>query len=266
MLHATQPNFHRHSERDAATVVMLLLVACAAGCQADRASRVDEVLLDADETVVEPLYAAAKDYNQRHSRRSYESPKPVAKDIVFVLDASGSMTEVLPIVVDELKRVVFELKSTDSATVICFSGRGIYEVDSQVGWSGLQRCGPMYKEEIGIWLTLFNHRFKRGGAGARFAEAAIVRAIRYKPDLIILLSDHLGGGGRGAARLEIDQDALLASIHAQNNVHKPTKINTIHFVNHDPLVDAGLRGTLERIADETDGHYRFFGRGYLNLR
>jgi hypothetical protein len=176
------------------------------------------------------------------------------------------MVPLLPHVINETKRVVMASKQTLHFTVICFSGRGIYEVDSAVGWSGLRQSTPAFKAELMEWLTLSNHRFKTGGSGARFAEAALTRSLRYRPQLIILLSDHLGGSGAGASRYEIDQDALIACIHAQNDVQKPAKINTICFVNDDPLARAGLRGTLERIADETGGSFKYIGERDLNLR
>lgn len=253
-------------DRKAATLAVLLLAVCATACQADAAVGSGDALLNPEDTVIEPVYQVARIYNERGARRTYERPKPVLRDIVFIVDASGSMTRVLPFVVNELKRVIHEIKPHDSTTVICFSGRGVYEVDSRVGWSGTRKCTPGFRNEIRDWLTLSNHRFKTGGSGARFAEAAIARSLRYKPALIFILSDHLGGSGRGAAQYGIDQDALLASIHAQNDVQSPTKINTISFVNSGPLARAGLRGTLQRIADETGGQYKYIGKRDLNLR
>ncbi|MFK7790928.1 MAG: hypothetical protein AB8C95_15730, partial [Phycisphaeraceae bacterium] len=151
-------------------------------------------------------------------------------------------------------------------TIICFSGRGIYEMDSTIGWSGPRQCTPTFKAETCDWLTLSNHRFKTGGAGVRFAEPAIVRALRYKPELIFILSDDLGSDVPGSARYEINQDALLASIHAQNDVQSPAKINTICFVNAGSLANAGLGGTLQRIADETGGQYKYISERYLLRR
>lgn len=255
----------RH-DRQAATLAVLLLAVCATACRADVAVPPGDALVDAEDTMIDSLYQEAKAYNQRYQIRSFESYRPKRQDLVFVIDASGSMVPLLPFVINETKRVINVLRPSVFVTIICFSGRGIYEVDSVTGWSGLRQGTPEFKAEARDWLSLSNHHFKTGGSGARFAEAAIVRSLRYKPDLIFILSDHLGGSGPGSGRHEIDQDGLLATIHAQNDVQSPAKINTISFVNSGPLAEAGLRGTLERIADETGGRFKYIGERDLNLR
>ena len=266
MFQATRPTRPQYLDRKAATLAVLLLVVFATACRADGAARSGDVLLEPEDTVLDAVYQAARVYNDRQFNCSLESYPAAQRDLVFVIDASGSMGSLLPFVINETMQVVNELKPIHSITVICFSGRGIYEVDSVVGWSGPRVCKWAFKAEIRDWLTLSNHRFKTGGSGSRFAEAAIVRALRYKPELIFLLSDHLGGSGAGSARYGLDPDALLASIHAQNDVQNPARINTISFVNSGPLAEAGLRGTLERIADETGGRYKTIGKRDLNLR
>ena len=266
MLLAMNPTRPQCLDRDVATLAFLLLVVCTTACRADAVERTSGAGLERSDTVIEPLYRSAKRYNPRHGSSALESYRAPQREIIFLIDASGSMMRVLPYVIRESQRAVDTMTPHHALTVICFSGRGIYEVDSVVGWSGPRTCNPAYKAEVREWLALANHRYKTGGAGARFAEAAIVRALRYKPELIYLLTDHMGGGGASAARYGIDPDALLASIHAQNDVHSPAKINTICFVNDDPLAEAGLRGTLQRIADETDGQYKYIGKRDLNLR
>lgn len=266
MIQTMRPTRTQSHDRQAATLAVLSLLVCATACRADVAVRPGDAVLDAQDTVIESVYQAAKAYNQMHPGRSIESYPPKRRDVVFVIDASGSMLPMLPYVINETNRVIDVLRPSVFVTIICFSGRGIYEVDSAVGWSGLRQSTPAFKAEARDWLTLSNHRFRTGGSGARFAEAAIVRSLRYKPELIFILSDHLGGGGPGSGRYEIDQEALLAVIHAQNDVQSPAKINTISFVNSGPLAEAGLRGTLERIADETGGRFKYIGERDLDLR
>ena len=83
---------------------------------------------------------------------------------------------------------------------------------------------------------------------------------------MFLLSDNLTGGGQGATLHEIFQDELMAAIRKKNNFTPPAKFNTIQFLYEDPLVSAGLTGTLQLIADETGGNYKFIGDRDLNLK
>lgn len=266
MLQTTHPTRIPRFDRKAATLAVLLLAVGVMTCRAGVAVYPGDMLVEEDGTMIDSVYEVVRGYPQRYPGRSIESYPPKRQDLVFVIDASGSMVRLLPFVINETKRVINELRPSVFVTIICFSGRGIYEVDSAVGWSGLRQSTPAFKAEARDWLSLSNHCFKTGGSGVRFAEAAIVRSLRYKPDLIFILSDHLGGGGPGAGRHEIDQEALLAAIHAENDVQTPAKINTISFVNSGPLAEAGLRGTLERIADETGGRFKYIGERDLDLR
>ena len=97
-------------------------------------------------------------------------------------------------------------------------------------------------------------------------EAAIVRALTYKPQLVFLLSDNLTGGGQGATQHEIFQDDLMDAIRKANDHKPPAKFNTIQFLYEDPLVRAGLTGTLQLIADDSGGNYKFIGARDLNLK
>jgi hypothetical protein len=188
-----------------------------------------------------------------------------AKNIAFIVDASGSMVDVLPFVVNELKRVVNELKPAQNITIIMFSGEGIYEVRGGGGVKGLRACTPKFKEDIREWVSLENFQFETGGRGSQNVQAAIERALSYKPQLVFLLSDNLTGGGQGATQHEIFQEDLMNAITKANDHKPPAKFNTIQFLYEDPLVNAGLAGTLDRIANETGGNYKFIGARDLNL-
>ena len=188
-----------------------------------------------------------------------------ARNIAFIVDASGSMVDVLPFVVNELKRVVNELKPAQNITIIMFSGDGVYEVPGGGGVRGLRPCTPRFKEDIREWVSLENFRYETGGRGSQNVQQAIERALSYKPQLVFLLSDNLTGGGQGATQHEIFQDDLAKAIRDANKFKPPAKFNTIQFLYQDPLVRAGLKGTLQLIADETGGNYKFIGARDLNL-
>ena len=189
-----------------------------------------------------------------------------ANKIVYLIDASGSMVDVLPFVVKEVKRSVGQLHVKQNATVLIFSGRGIYEVPGGGGIKGLRSANPKFKQEIEEWLSLENHNYETGGAGSKHAEAAIMRALSYEPQIIFLLSDNLIGGGQGATQHEISQEEIMKAIHKANNAEQPAKFYTLHFLYPDPLVRAGLQGTLQRLAEETGGNYKFISGEDLNLK
>ncbi len=189
-----------------------------------------------------------------------------ARNIAFIVDASGSMVDVLPFVINELKRAVNGLKPAQQITIIFFSGEGVFEVPGGGGIRGLRACTPKFKEDIREWVSLENAKYDTGGRGSQFVEEAIIRGLDYKPQLVFLLSDNLTGGGQGATLHEIFQDELMAAIRKKNNFTPPAKFNTIQFLYEDPLVSAGLTGTLQLIADETGGNYKFIGDRDLNLK
>jgi hypothetical protein len=193
-------------------------------------------------------------------------PPGSVKEVVFLIDASGSMIDVLPFVINELKRVVNELPADRVATVIFFSGKGVHEVPGGGGVKGLRQMTPAFKTQVREWVALENFNYDIGGRGSAHVKSAITRALSYKPELVILLSDNLTGGGQGATQHELMQDDLIDLINKSNKANPPTKINTIQFLYEDPLVRHGLQGSLARIAKETGGKFRFISQRELDLR
>ncbi|MEO0474910.1 MAG: hypothetical protein AAF085_02910 [Planctomycetota bacterium] len=197
-----------------------------------------------------------------------------ADRVVFLIDASGSMVDVLPFVIVELKRVVTKMQPKmvkgkpvyPDATVIFFSGKGVHEVPGGGGLRGLRAMTPTFKTQVNDWVSLDNFNYDTGGRGSAHVEAALIRALSYKPQLVILLSDNLTGGGQGATQHELMQDDLLDLIHKHNKANPPARFKTIQFLYEDPLIRHGLPGTLKRIADETAGEYKFVSQEDLHLR
>ena len=195
-------------------------------------------------------------------------------DVVYLIDASGSMVDVLPFVINELKQVVNSMRPAivngraidRKATIIFFSGDGVYEVPGGGSVKGLRPMTAHFKQQVSEWVSLDNFKYETGGRGSAFVGEALARALSYKPDMIMLLSDNLTGGGQGATQHELMQDDLLALIHKNNKKTPAVRINTIQFLYEDPLVHAGLQGTLDRIAEETKGKFRFITHRDLNLR
>ena len=88
---------------------------------------------------------------------------------------------------------------------------------------------------------------------------ALRLALRYRPQLLFVLSDNITGQGR----YEVDQRRLLASIERENK--SATKINTIQFVYPDPLEKFSLKATLQLIAERTGGIYKFLDARELGI-
>lgn len=168
-----------------------------------------------------------------------------ARRLAFLVDWGGGMIDLHPQILAELIRTIQQLNEKQQFTVIFFQGDRIIEAPPK----GLKQATADMKQQIADWLQPYP-----GGVppqGRNNPVAALQRALKYKPQLIYLLSDNLTGAGK----FEMDQRRLIAEIEAANV--SATKINTIQFVYRDPLSRLGLPGTMELIADRTGGVYKF---------
>ncbi len=177
---------------------------------------------------------------------------PGARSFVFVIDASGSMIDTLPFVVAELKRTLRSLSDQHTFAVIFYQGDQIIE---SLG-GGLKPATHETVQRTFDWLD----GDALSPSGLSDPIGAVERGLRLKPQVLYLLSDNITGSGR----YEINQDFLLKRI-ARANIGK-TKINTIQFLYPDPLTRIpGMKPTLERISEESDGRYRFLSAKDLGL-
>jgi len=172
-----------------------------------------------------------------------------ARKVVWVVDASGGMIDTLPFVLKELRRAVNGLRGEQSFSVVFFQEDRALEAPP----AGLKVATAANKRAALEWAQRVVPR------GTSNPLAAIERALSHRPELIYLLSDNITGAGR----FEIDRRRLLASIGRVNT--SGTKINTIQFLYRDKLEEAGLKPTLELIAQRTGGQYRFLSRAELGL-
>ena len=171
-----------------------------------------------------------------------------ARNIVFVIDASGSLVDTMPFVVDELKRTIRGLDEKQRFGVV-FTREGIQE-------QRLSQADSEQKGRVLSWLDENKYRFAQGQDDV---VAAIRTALQMKPDLIFLLSDNITGIGE----YSIDRQKLLDEINRANT--KNTKINTIQFLYPDPLERVGGRATLDLIAKNTGGIYTYIDARTLGL-
>jgi hypothetical protein len=177
-----------------------------------------------------------------------------AERLVYMVDASGSLIDVMPFVIRELKRSVGDLSEKQELTVIFFQGDDYIEVPPP----GLKKASSDYKTRVMDWVERDAGNIVPMGLSK--PVTALKQALKYRPELMFLLSDNITGQGR----YEVDQNQLLKDIRKANE--GGTKINTIQFVYDDPLTKYGLPRTLERISETTGGEFNFIDARELGLR
>ncbi len=177
-----------------------------------------------------------------------------AKRIAYIIDASGSLLDSMPFVINEIKQSVSKLSDEQAFTVIFFQGEEAIEIPPP----GLKKADSESKQMIMNWLDVDSGNVVPRGRSN--PVKAIKVALRYKPQLVFLLSDNITGQGQ----YEMDQKRLLAEIKKANTAH--TKINTIQFLYPDPLTRVGLKPTLELISDSTGGIYKFVDGRELGIQ
>ena len=168
-----------------------------------------------------------------------------ARTIVFVVDASGSLIDTLPLVLKELQSSIRMLSDKQNFTVIFFQGERVIEVPPV----GLKQATVKLKRDVIRWVDPSEKNISP--EQQTNPVGAIKKALKYEPDLVYLLSDNITGHGQ----YEVDQARLLRSIKMANK--GKAVINTIQFLYEDPLVKQGQKSTLRMIADQTKGDYRF---------
>ena len=176
-----------------------------------------------------------------------------ARRLVYLVDASGSLIDTLPFVILELKRSIGQLSSQQQFTVIFFQGDEAVEVPPP----GLKRADAEGKLRVIRWIDDDSGHVTPKGLSNPIK--ALRQALRYRPQLLFILSDNITGQGR----YEVDQRRLLADIQRENTTG--TKINTIQFLYRDKLERYGLTPTLQLIAERSGGIYKFLDGRELGI-
>ena len=177
-----------------------------------------------------------------------------ATRLAYIIDASGSLLDSMPFVINEIKRSVSELSDKQSFAVIFYQGDEVIEVPPK----GLKKANSRHKQAVIDWVDLDSGNIIPKGRSN--PVKAISRALRYKPQLVFLLSDNITGRGQ----YEMNQARLLTEIKKANAAH--TKINTIQFLYPDPLTKVGLKSTMEMISDDTGGIFKFVDGRELGIQ
>ena len=172
-----------------------------------------------------------------------------AKNIIFVLEADGSIIADYPQIVSELATTLRGMSEKQKFSVIVFDGQGVKEVPP----AGLRRATADTKAKAIAWLR-DTRNVQNMGSGD--AVKAIQLAFKRRPELIFLLSQNLYNPGRG--KYELQREEILDAV--RDAPRKNLAVNTIEFNDIDRLaVDAQgnkVRMTLlEEIAHLTGGQY-----------
>lgn len=172
-----------------------------------------------------------------------------AERVAYVIDASGSMIDTLPFVLEELRRSVNDLSDQQEFTVVFYQRDVAIEVPPE-GW---KTATNEMKRAVTEWIAPESGNVVP--RGPTNPQPALNLVMRYNPQLVFVLSDNITGTGQ----YEINRDDLLASLRSANR-GGATAINTIQFMYPDPL------NTLEQIAEDHDGVFRFITEADLGLR
>lgn len=177
---------------------------------------------------------------------------PGATRVVYLLDASGSLVDTFPFILDELQRALSELRPEQSFAVLFFSGNNVTEAPPY----GMKRATTQAVRHTSQWVDPGSGRII--ASGRPNADAAIRRALAYQPDAIILLSDGLTDGGDRAMATRARLLSLIGTANTNDVV-----FHTLQVRRPDPLSSPTRLGTLELIALQSGGVHRYLGEDDL---
>lgn len=176
------------------------------------------------------------------SERAQVRPAPLddADRVVFVVDASGSMIDTLPLVLQELDRMIAQLHPDQRFTVLFYQKDQVIEVEP----TGMKEATRRNKTQVSRWMDpKAGHIF---AVGPSYPLAAIKAAMDYQPDQVFLLADKIGVSLRAK-----EQSQQFLRELAEVNPGKSVQINTVHFFYPDP------NQALASVASGHEGTYRF---------
>ncbi|MCH2142673.1 MAG: hypothetical protein MK077_06725 [Phycisphaerales bacterium] len=155
------------------------------------------------------------------------TPLGAARDVVFVLDASGSMIAWLPFVIDEVERTLTSMHPDQRFAVRYFAGDAVHATTprrlTDVTAASVTAATKALRRDAG-------RRMQRGrGSDPRQALEA---AIQLKPDLVLLMSEGLNGRGHW----EVDRAVVMRALDQFNPVDpltgtRPVRIECIRLVS-----------------------------------
>ncbi|MCC5829851.1 MAG: hypothetical protein JJU36_10435 [Phycisphaeraceae bacterium] len=188
--------------------------------------------------------------------------------VVYMIDASGSLIDTLPFVINDLNESLSRLSSEQSFSIIFFQDAvrgGFVEVPGEdlAGRpirSGLRPANTRNKQIAREWMDQYQFNIiPQGRSDPRTALVPAMRTatgMRPQPQLIVLLSDNI----IGQRQYEINRDDLVKLI--SDLTRDQIAINTIQFIYPEQL---GGVPTLQQIARNSGGNYRFVSADDLRI-
>jgi hypothetical protein len=175
-------------------------------------------------------------------RRSIPAPPAESRTqrVVYMVDLSGSLVDSLPEAVRWIGEALDALQQPAVFTVLFFREGEVIEVPPV----GLKPATFARKVEAYDWMQLDRGHLEAGGK-ATLADA-VLAALRYEVDRVVLLSDD--GFGRGLSW--VGGPTLLDEI-AMTLPNEATVIDAVQFFYRDRA------GAMEAIADRFGGEYTF---------
>ena len=152
----------------------------------------------------------------------------VAREVVFVIDASGSMTAWLPFVIDEVERTLAAMSGDQQFAVVYFAGDVVRVTPKR----GLVRVTPEAAAEV---VATLRHTAGHQLGGGSDPSPAMKKAFSMRPELVLLLSEGLDGRGRWA----VDRDATLRALDEYNS-DRHTRVACIRLTTGERATPAKL--------------------------
>lgn len=161
-----------------------------------------------------------------------------ARRIVYLIDASGSLVDSFPHVLNELNRTLSSLPEDQVFTAIFFGSDGIIELPpAGLKWADRQTIRQAHR-----WIDPAHGNVTAWGRGD-FLQAMQL-AVGYDADEIVVLSDNLIGQQASPEKIDTLLDDIASLIDGQ-----VTQIHVIQFFTRDP------KQILKSIAERFDGTY-----------
>ncbi|TVQ64006.1 MAG: hypothetical protein EA379_02955 [Phycisphaerales bacterium] len=181
-----------------------------------------------------------------------------AMRIVYVVDASGSMLPVMPVIRAELRRSIETLDASQSFQVLAFTNGGVRTITGLSGArdGAMVRATRANKRAVASWFDTVD----AGGVGDPMG--ALEHALRLRPDAVFLISKRLTDTAWTAEGARQRVDEALARLDTLNprdprSGLRPASIRVVHFYDDEPW-------DMLRIIGETHGGesgYVFVRRG-----
>lgn len=194
------------------------------------------------EPAIEPDAVAPPELPRPKPVRDPSIPAPLdeAERVVFLVDASGSMIDTMPLVIKELERVIAQLRPDQRFTIFFYQKNQVIEVEP----AGMKEATRRNKTLVGRWMDpKQGHVF---AVGPSYPLDAVKQALKYQPDQIFILADKVGTSVTSA-----QQSRQFLEELEQLNPQRLVQFNAVHLFYDDP-VDA-----LATLATRHGGTYRF---------